>query len=539
MADDRITEDIVRAAVAGATAAMRTGNLEDAHRIAAAGIDAGMEDPFLYKVEGLWLQNRGENAEALRQFHHARELDPDDPMTLVGIAGTLSGMGAHDAALKIARTALDIAPDHVSANYVHARTLEALREYRAAKAAYERTLRLRPGHVQAIEGLATVAVRLQDYPLARAQAERALALAPGQPTATTALAMVEMAEGQPKKAETLLRAMLAKPMAANARAVAAGVLGDALDAQNRFDEAFAAYAEENSLLKSSRSADGPSVAAALDALAANLAATSGRWSKLPPAGAGPAHTHVFLLGFMRSGTTLVERALAAHGEVAVLEEVDLLAEPFGRYLASADGLEALLAAGDDALDAAREAYWTGVRENGVAPDGKVVVDKLPLNTQKLPLIARLFPGAKILFAVRDPRDVVFSCFRRHFSVNTLTAEFHTIEDTARLYDATMRIGAWSRAELPLAFHEVRHEALVEDFEAGMRQLCAFLGLAWSDALTTLAPPSTARGEAALSAPQLSRGLNDEGVGRWRAYAGHLSPILPVVAPWVEAFGYPA
>jgi tetratricopeptide (TPR) repeat protein len=536
--DTRITDEIVREAVAAATAAMRAGDVAAAHRIAQAGIEAGMEDAFLYKVEGLWLQNRGEHVEALRIFHHARELDPQDPMTLVGIAGTLGGMGQHGAALAMTQAALELAPDLVSANHMHAWTLEALRDYRAAKAAYERTLALKPNHAPALAGLAATAVRLQDHALARAKAEQALALAPGQPTAMTALAMTEIAAGQPRKAETLMRALLARPIGPAAKAVAQGVLGDALDAQERVDEAFAAYRAENDILNAQRPAEaGAGVGQALARLAEALEATTAPW----PATATspqPARGHVFLLGFMRSGTTLLERALASHPDIAVLDEVDLLAEPFAQFLESEDGLARLEAATDAELDDARAAYWTGLRGRGIAPENRIVLDKLPLNTNKLPLIARLFPQAKVLFAVRDPRDVVLSCYRRHFEVNALTAEFHTLEDAARLYDATMRVGAWSRANLPLAFHEVRHERLVEDFEAGLRGLCAFIGLEWTDALMALAAPTTARGLAALSAPQLSRGLNNEGVGRWRAYAAHLGPALPILEPWVRRFGYP-
>ena len=99
------------------------------------------------------------------------------------------------------------------------------------------------------------------------------------------------------------------------------------------------------------------------------------------------------------------------------------------------------------------------------PAGKVFIDKLPLNTIKLPLIAKLFPKARILFALRDPRDVVLSCFRRSFRVNASMYEFVSLERAAAFYDAVMTLGALCRERLPLEVLDTRYEDLVGDFDA--------------------------------------------------------------------------
>ncbi len=100
--------------------------------------------------------------------------------------------------------------------------------------------------------------------------------------------------------------------------------------------------------------------------------------------------------------------------------------------------------------------------------GKVFVDKQPLNTVKLPLIAKLFPNAKIIFALRDPRDVVFSCFRRHFKVNATMFEFLNLTDSARFYAAIMALAEVLRDKLPLNLFEHRYEDMVVDFETRVR-----------------------------------------------------------------------
>ena len=137
-------------------------------------------------------------------------------------------------------------------------------------------------------------------------------------------------------------------------------------------------------------------------------------------------------------------------------------------------LEPLLRADERQLNASRTAYWDAVRRAGVDPAGKVFVDKHPLNTLKLPLIARLFPRAKILFAIRDPRDVVLSCFRRRFNMNSAMYELLTLSGGAAFYDAVMEFADQARPLLGLGWHVVRYESLVSDFEQEMRAVCELL-----------------------------------------------------------------
>ncbi len=537
-----INDQTIRQAVERATAAMRALDLDAAHVIAADAIDAGVEHPFLFKVQALWLLETGQFQEALRTFHHARALTPNDPMILNGIAGALSATGAHPEALKMLDASLQLNPELVTTNYLRGWTFEAMRDSKRARKAYERTLSLSPRHVGALAGLASVGARMHDFDLAREKAEQALALEPTQPTAATALALADIAAGVPTAAESQMRTLLKSPISQAAQAVAWGVLGDALDAQDRTDEAFDAYSSENAVLRTlhaNHTAPEDLILTDLQALASNLEAMTDRWSNTVAKGVpGGAAKHVFLLGFMRSGTTLLEHVLASHPKIVSLEEVDLLAEPAQTYLSTADGLRRLQAASEEELNDVRDSYWRAVRERGLDPEAKILLDKLPLNTAKLPLIARLFPDSRVLFAVRDPRDVILSCFRRHFAIQSLTYAFLTLESTARLYDATMKIGNWSRINLPISSHLLRYEQLVDDFERQVRAVCDFIGVEWTEQFQDFAKLASTREISSLSASQVRRGLYAEGAGRWRAYASKLTPVLPILEPWIRKFGYP-
>lgn len=171
--------------------------------------------------------------------------------------------------------------------------------------------------------------------------------------------------------------------------------------------------------------------------------------------------------------------------------------------------------------------------------GRVFVDKHPLNTLKLPLIARLLPDAVVLFARRDPRDVVLSCFRRRFALNGPMHALLTLEGAADLYDAAMTLAGRVFARSDLLWSEVVHERLVDDFDGESARACRAIGLDWTPALRGFSTRIAEREVATPSAAQLAGGLSREGVGAWRRYRRELAPVLPRLQPWVERFGYPA
>jgi hypothetical protein len=265
------------------------------------------------------------------------------------------------------------------------------------------------------------------------------------------------------------------------------------------------------------------------------------WPKAPaaPISADAPRTHVFLVGFPRSGTTLLETALSAHPDVVTLEERECLGGSIQAYLTSDRGLERLGALDEREAQRRRAEYWQAVRSYGVDPAGRTFVDKLPLNIMHLPLIARLFPDARVLLARRDPRDVVLSCFRRRFELNPAMYRLLTLEGAADFYDAAMALSQACLVRLPLEVHVLRHEDLVEDFEGRLRGVCAFLGLEWTAALMDVAAAARARAIDTPSSAQLARGLNREGVGAWRRYRRQMAAVLPRLAPWAAQFGYPS
>lgn len=236
--------------IAEAVSALQQGNLTAANVAANRGINAGAEHPFLLKVHALCLHATGEYRDALRAFHHARSLDPNDPSTLNGIAGCLAGMGAYKPALAITDESLRLLPNTAATYQLRGWILELLGDLPGARKAYERAIDISPDFPDASAGVALVAALTKDYKASRAYATRVLAKVPQQPTAIIALAMTDTAQGEATSAEKALRGVIGADALPNRiKALAWGALADALEAQQRMDDASAARATKDELLR--------------------------------------------------------------------------------------------------------------------------------------------------------------------------------------------------------------------------------------------------------------------------------------------------
>jgi|GEM_PF-1255746 len=232
-----------------AVTAMQRGDFVAAHEAASQGINAGAEHPLLLKIEALWLHANGHYRDALRMFHHARTLTPEDPSILNGIAGSLAGMGAYSAALKITDESLRIAPNVAATHHLRGWILELRGELAPARQAYERALAFSPNFLEAAAGIALVAAQTKDYGAARSYAASVMAVLPHEPNARIAMAIANAAQGKASLAENELNAIIASESLPNRiRAVAWGAVADALEAQQRPVEAASARAKKDELL---------------------------------------------------------------------------------------------------------------------------------------------------------------------------------------------------------------------------------------------------------------------------------------------------
>jgi len=482
----------------------------------------------------------GQFEAAVALFRRAVEATPSDPDGYVALAGCLLLARRPQVALRVCDVGERQAGRSAALLCARARVLQSLSRVAEAAAAYDAVLAADPASGEARHGLALQAAEAGNWD----EAEKLVAALPATPALDWLAARIALGRGDFQRARE--RAAGAEHGAARAdqRAEAALLQGEALDGLGRHAEAFQSFARGKAALRAfyaERAAAGEGETAKLKRLADWFgAADPAPWRAAPAARNDVGVSgHAFLLGFPRSGTTLLEQALAGHPALVALEEAPTLADAYDAFLRDAAGLGRLAALSPKDAETWRAAYWRMVAAHGVDPRGRVFLDKAPAGTLYLPLIAKLFPRAKLIFAVRDPRDVVLSCFRSSFQMNALTYAFTDLTETARCYAACMELADVYRRVLPIALHEVRYERLVDDFEAELGRAAAHLGLGMDPAMVDVAATARRRIVRTPSAPQVRAGLNRRGIGRWRPYADQLAPAAALLDPWIQRLGYGA
>ena len=521
---------------------LSSGDMPAAFAAAESALAEGYEHPALLNLSAGRLEAEGKPGEALVRLQRARFLAPRDPGVLNALGLCLLTLEAASEAEAVFRDLVGIVPDFAPAHANLGQALAASGRLDRAAGAYRRALDLDPSQMTALAGLAVIAARRGAFEEAESLADRVLEKAPDAADALMAKARAEADDGRLEAAEARLRKLVSDPrLPGVGTADALNLLGDVLDARGDRLAAFGAWSGGNDILRRhyahrfagtgalehTRRMDGW--------IARNPGRLKAAAGELPP---GPARSHVFLLGFPRSGTTLLEAALTGSPDVVALEEQEALADGVRRYLRDPTDLSDLSGAGPADLAAFRDAYWTRVREAGLSPEDKVFLDRYPLNSLKLPLIQRLFPEATILFAVRDPRDVLFSCWRRRFQMSAPMYHLLDLRSAAGFYDAVMTFSMRVQAEAAAPWTFLRHETLLADFDGVMQSICRTIGVEWTDAMRDVGARNAERAIATPSAAQLAGGLRTDGGGAWRPYAERLADPLATLAPWVRRFGYP-
>jgi tetratricopeptide (TPR) repeat protein len=513
---------------------LRRQDVAGAMKLSEQAVSQGLEEPNLLVLAGQERMRLGRPEAALPLLVRARQMAPTSIETLNGLGLCLAQLGQAAPAVAAFDEAIALS---ASTAYLHlhkAQTLEDAGGFAAARETLEQWIVKAPGDAAALARLAGLCARRGEMAAARDYAQRTLAIAP-LPAATIALAMADLEERDFEAALARLLPLAADPgLTPVNRSIILGLMGDAWDGLDKIPEAFASYARSRETL---RAAFAPLFEGRENAVD-RVRRIADHVRAMPAATGRPAGSdtplHVFLVGFPRSGTTLLEQVLASHGAIQTLEERDCLSEAVRDFVDTPDGLDRLDATNDAGLARYRALYW---QRAGGPPQRPVFVDKMPLNTIHLGVIARLFPRAKILFAIRDPRDVVLSCFRRRLVMTAHMYEFTQLAGAARFYDEVMSLAELYRRKLDLAILDLHHESLLDDFDGEVRRLCGFLGLDWDPAMRDFAAAARKRDIKTPSGLQVKRGLNADGAGQWQRYRTQLEPVLPILAPWVTRFGY--
>ena len=255
------------------------------------------------------------------------------------------------------------------------------------------------------------------------------------------------------------------------------------------------------------------------------------------------HPLALLGGAMRSGTTLIEQILGAHPDILAFDEsMDSLKEllrplhlpPPARGL-TLKSLNGLTAASHSQLIS--RYLKSLLRETEEDPGGRLLLDKNPSTTAWLHVWLRIFPQSKVIIALRDPRDIIISCYFQNIPKDWAIVRFASLEQTVRFYSNCMDVWLRLRELGGFEWIETRYEDVVGNLDGEGRRVTNFLGLPWHEAQAAYYETARRKYVHSPTYNEVTKPVYNRAVGRWQHYAEALAPLQAGLAKYCQAFGY--
>ena len=587
-----------------ATACQQDGDMRSAGELFRRAEQLAPDEPFVLLEHGRFLLSQGSYESALERLERCARLRPDDPDVLLATCRCLYGMGQRERALALfertARIARDLPDLHEEFGNCLTEPAESgdrdlhwglaadqwLRMRNSARLLplLEKMLAANPSNATAwnIKGLHYVLLKQTD--VAEAAFKHAIEADPGWLDAHANLANLYETTNRVSEAQAIAEAapqvesekydllsdscvlvelvlarvarrrkdyalamrhhlridrMQRKPLQ---REIALFERGQMLDQAGDPAAAMAAFSEANSLGKIRWITANPGNNKFMEAVDQLTELVARGWARQwrPTGAPPPTIAPVFLGGFPRSGTTLLNQVLGSRDDVQILEEeptfaaiLDVVRTMPRGYANSVREFDAF------DIEYLRRRYFAEVEKHVAPSPSRVLVDKLPFHLAQAGLIHRVFPESKFIFAIRHPCDAILSCLMQNFGDNEAMANFFKLKDAVALYTRTMDLWEAYQRDLPIRVYRLRYEDLVDDLEGESRKLCEFLQLDWQDAMLQFSTKALDRGRITTpSYHQVSRPIYRESRFRWERYRNYLLPYLPALRPYIVRLGYP-
>lgn len=466
--------------------AARIGRLGDSEKLLRRALDLapGFTAARANLANVLYKQSRYE--EAAKVLDEVLDRDPASPGNRNLMAATLGRIGDYDEALKLYGELTETFPDHAKLQMSYGHMLKTVGRQEEGVAAYRRALAVQPDLGEVWWSLANLkTVRFSDEDVAAMEAALA-----GEPAHEDALHLHF-------------------------------ALGKAYADRKQAEPSFTHYERGNALRSEELGYDPQAITEQVDRM---IAVLTPEFIAAHEGVGDPTPDPIFILGLPRAGSTLLEQILASHSQVeGTMELPDIPAMAMREAKKSGGELrdwpdavadmprERFAELGAEFLDRTRVQRKTGK---------PFYIDKLPNNWSYAGFIHLILPNAKIVDARRHPLDCCFSNFRQHFAKGQGFS--YSLDHIGRYYADYVRAMDHYTAVLPGRIHKVIHEQLLDDPEAEVRALLAYLGLPFEEACMEF--HRNERAVRTASSEQVRRPINRDGVGQWEPYRAWLGPL---------------
>ena len=490
---------------------------------------------------------QGQHQRALEYYEQGLKSNPNH-VHLLNFAGLSA---KHLNRLEIAKDyfsrAMDADPRYFHAVYNLGNLYKSEYQFRQAESCLRQAIAIAPQFIAAKASLAGLLEQTHHETEAAVLCQQVLSADPNNYAARLTLANIAMTNKHWTEVKSWLAPVLDSGQLSPVNyAVALGLVAQAEEKQSKYSQAFALFSRANQTLQQVyqqeyQSAQSIYAPAQVESLLAYLEKFEVRRKAVNTEPKAPHRRPVFLVGFPRSGTTLLDQVLSSHADICVLEEKENLAFLYAEYGWQHDRLDTLFNLSEQERQRLQQRYWQEIEQQGVAADSKVVVDKLPLNLIMLAHIYCVFPDAQIIFAIREPRDSVISCFQQRFQMNRAMYEMLSLEGAARYYDLVMRYAVLALEKLPLEQLRVKYEDVVDDLEQASKAVARFLGLEWQAEMLEYQNTAIGRAINTPSAKQVIQPLYKTSQQKYKHYEHAIidSPAYAALSSWSCHWGYEA
>ena len=497
-------------------------------------------------ARALW--NEGRHADALVLFHEAIRQEPNNVRTYVMAARAHAEKFDFERMDETHEKLVRRAPRHPGVHHYIGETLGLMKLPERAIASYERAARLPGAGGPTWMELASLYERAHRLEEAEALIERTVQAGFEFPLVSLVRGRIQRRLKRPDKAEDTFRNLIARlPEDSDWACQAWGELALMKDSAGDFEGAIEAIDRCKRAQKSREAPFWKASEKVPDQLRAMTAAITRddfrRWRDAASSLAPMRQT--LLTGFPRSGTTLLEQVLDAHPDLVSSEERDFIGRELMYTVMVGRGkmplLDILNELRMDEIERLRRRYVQAIEYLLGQPIGqRMHVDKNPAYNLTIPLVLRVFPETRLIIALRDPRDVVLSCYLRYLPLNAVSVRFLDVQRTAERYALDMTGWLKFRDLIETPWCEIRYEDTVANLETQARRALDTLGLAWDNQVLGYrqrlleSKQVTSPTYEAVAQPIYTRAI-----GRWKHYERLLEPALKTLEPFVREFGYSA
>ena len=487
------------------------GRLEESEVSCAKAIALKPDFAEAHNNLGVTLQELGRLEESEASLRQAITLKPDLAKAYSNLGVTLKELGRLDETETSYRQAIALQPDYADAHYNLGNTVKALGRLDEAEASYRQAITLKREFTEAFYNLGNTLRELGRLDEAEGSYKQAIALNPDFAEAHRNLTTTKNFLSEDEQFSQMYALYRDSATSKKSLCHICFALAKAYEDLRDFARAFQLYAEANALRKKELGYDNAQDKQLFERLKANYQQIR---DAVAPEIAAPEHSPIFIVGMLRSGTTLVEQIVSSHPLVTGAGELSFVHQFGGSIAVGQTPVDS------EALTTFREEYLSALKQRS---GGKAsVTDKMPQNFRFLGLIARALPESKIIHVKRDPAAVCWANYTQYFVSDSL-GYCYGLEDILhyhRLYEDLMKY--WHQA-LPNRIYDLDYEALTERQEEETRKLIAHLGLEWDDAC--LSPEKNARGVATASNVQIRRKVYQGSSERWRRFRPFLHGAL--------------